>query len=68
VVFTLRLSITPAVGLASRPSSSRPAITRWSLTVRDNPLSRQSWKQRCTVEGGGKSFGSIRHWQPAETM
>jgi hypothetical protein len=68
VVLTLWLSTTPAVGLASRPSSSRPAITRWLLIIRHIPPSRQSWKWRCTVEGGGESFGSMRHWQPAEAM
>lgn len=37
VVFTHRLSITPAVGLASRPSGARAAITGWVLIVRIRP-------------------------------
>jgi hypothetical protein len=35
------LSITPAVGLASRPSASRAAMTRPLLMVRNRPSSRQ---------------------------
>lgn len=34
-------SITPAVGLASRPSASRAAMTRLLLMVRNRPSSRQ---------------------------
>ena len=41
VVLTLWLSMTPAVGLASRPSSSRAAMTRWWLIVSSSPRSRQ---------------------------
>ncbi len=42
VVFTLWLSITPAVGLASRPSSSRALMTSSWLMVSHKRLSRQS--------------------------
>jgi hypothetical protein len=44
VVFTLRLSIAPAVGEASRPASSRACITNMVPISRQRPLSRQSWK------------------------
>ena len=42
VVFTDWLSIAPPVGLASRPSSSRAAITSVLLMPRQRPRSRQS--------------------------
>ena len=41
VVLTDWLSMTPAVGLASRPSRSRAAITSSLLMVRSRPSSRQ---------------------------
>lgn len=40
VVLTLWVSITPALGLASRPSSSRVSIARTKRTARRKPLSR----------------------------
>jgi hypothetical protein len=42
VIFTLSLSMTPALGLASMPSRSRASMTRWLLIFRHSPLSRQS--------------------------
>ena len=41
VVFTLWLSMTPAVGEASRPSRLRAAITRTWLIVCQSPALRQ---------------------------
>jgi hypothetical protein len=42
VVFTDWLSITPALGLASRPACSRAVITSKVLIVVSKPLSRQA--------------------------
>jgi len=42
VVFTVWLSITPAVGLASRPARSRAAMTRAWLIDAQRPSSRQA--------------------------
>jgi len=58
VVLTLWLSITPAVGLASRPARSRSSITRWWLSVSQVPSSRNRANQRYAVDEGGKSLGS----------
>ena len=66
VVLTDWLLMTPADGLASRPSRSRAAMTSSLLIARNNPSSRQRQKYFCTVENGGKSFGKSRHAQPAE--
>jgi hypothetical protein len=41
VVFTDWLSMTPAVGLASRPAASRTAISSMWLIAFQVPLSRQ---------------------------
>ncbi len=68
VVLALWQSITPAEGVASRPSRSRAALTRYWLTAFGRPLSRHSWKWRCTVAGGGTSFGRQAHWQPVDAM
>jgi len=42
VVLTDWLSMTPAVGLASRPARSRAIVTRWKLIVSNSPVSRQA--------------------------
>ena len=42
VVLTLWLSITPALGEASRPSTSRRFITSTVLMLANNPLSRHA--------------------------
>ncbi|MBP0617749.1 chemotaxis protein CheB [Jiella sp. KSK16Y-1] len=44
VVFTVWLSMTPALGLASRRSRSRAAVTRTALIARSRPVSRKAWK------------------------
>jgi len=44
VVLTLWLSITPALGEASRPSISRRFITSMVLMLSNNPALRQAWK------------------------
>jgi hypothetical protein len=63
VVFTDWLSITPADGLASRPSASRVSINSSWLIEAQSPHARQRKKKCCTVVKGGKSFGRSRHWQ-----
>jgi len=63
-VLTDRLSITPAVGSGARPSALRTAARRMRLMRCHNPRSRHAAQCRCTVERGGKSFGSTRRGQP----
>lgn len=66
--FTLWLWMTPAGGLASRPSLSRAAMTSSLFMARSKPSYRQRQKYFCTVENGGKSFGRSRYAQPDEAM
>lgn len=68
VVLTLWLSMTPADGLASRPSRSRAAMTSSLLMARSNPSSRQRQQYFYTVENGGKSFDKRRHAPPDDAM
>ena len=64
--FTLWLSRMAALGLASRPASSR-AYTNSACCRRARvPLHSHSFRYSCTVLRGGRSFGNARHWQPVD--
>ena len=53
-----------ALGLASRPTRSRSAMTsRWFM-VSNRPMSRHAANQRYTVVRGGNSCGSSRQGTP----
>jgi hypothetical protein len=65
---TVWLSITPALGLASRPTRSRSIIRAMSWMVW-NSISRTKWRNhQYTVCQGGKSFGSMRQPPPDRVM
>ena len=68
VVFTLWLSMMPAVGWDLRFPVTRAASTSLRSISSSRPVSRQAWKSPRTVETGGKSLGNIRHWQPVGAM
>src|SRR3954467_15958970 len=53
-----------ALGLASRPTRSRSAVTKAWLMVSNRPLSRQAANQRYTVGQGGRSVGISRQGMP----
>ena len=38
------------------------------MIVRSKPLSRQTKKLRCTVDGGATSLGNIARWQPVAAI
>jgi hypothetical protein len=58
------LSMIAALGLASRPTRSRSAVTKAWLMVSNRPLSRQAANQRYTVGQGGRSVGISRQGMP----
>ena len=63
-LLTERESMMATVGLAFRPAFCRAASRSARMAMSHVPSRRQRRRYPYTVFHGGKSFGSMRHWQP----